>query len=169
MIAALILMGAPCRFHEKAISNLGVMHHFQCSQRIGMVRNLKEDQPKQRGVVPLKRFLCRGKVAIQITVDGTFNTSYFHGCVHEKRINTTPMQEVLDYIQENSALGPASLFFQLLLVYKDNREAIKHLTQKQVYYYWSKSFEGKFKRCEDEFESAKIRITEFRNVKLLFE
>jgi hypothetical protein len=78
------------------------------------------------------------------------------------------MQEVLHCIQENSALGPASLFFQLLLVYKDNREAIKHLTQKQVYYYWSKSFEGKFKRCEDEFESAKIRITEFRNVKLLY-
>jgi hypothetical protein len=43
-----------------------------------------------------------------------------------------------------------------------------HLTQKQVYYFWSRYFDGKYNRKEDEFESAKDLITEFRNVKLLY-
>jgi hypothetical protein len=61
---------------------------------------------------------------------------------------------MLDYIRVHSSLDPATIYMQLLLQNKDNRKVVEHLTQKQVYYYWTTVVGEKFQN-KDEFSSAK--------------
>jgi hypothetical protein len=55
-----------------------------------MERKTKQEEQKVRGFIPLNRFQCGGKLSVLIQNDGNGKVTYFHGCQHEKRTDTSP-------------------------------------------------------------------------------
>ncbi|KAJ7917736.1 hypothetical protein B0H13DRAFT_1608132, partial [Mycena leptocephala] len=67
-------------------------------------------------------------------------------------------EDIKKFIAENTKLRAPQLWKEILKIYPR-----PSFTQKAVYNYWSKQQQASWRRCNDEFESAKILLQELAN------
>src|SRR5207249_7319357 len=104
----------------------------------------------------MKRFACDG--IIKISINKTTQISEVelrHNDLHTRPVNKSVSQSVKDFIKDNIDLLPREIYKRLVNVGLDIS-----IKQNQIHFWWTELGQGRYKRCEDAFESAHIWLLE---------
>ncbi|KAJ7867068.1 hypothetical protein B0H13DRAFT_2560350 [Mycena leptocephala] len=115
------------------------------------------DATKQQDKGQMDMFQCGGWVDISPEESDCFVCIRHLDC-HQKYVCIDVPEDIKKFIAENTKLRAPQLWKEILKIYPR-----PNFTQKAVYNYWSKQQQASWRRCDDEFESAKILLQEFAN------
>lgn len=115
-----------------------------------------DDLTKQRDTPSMKRFSCCGEIKIIINLEiKTASVKLIHNILHDlpKEVSVSP--QIKDFISKNIDLLPREIYARLVENGMD-----PEIWQNQIYYWWSKLGEIRFKRDSNAFQSAKEWLKE---------
>ena len=104
----------------------------------------------------MKRFDCCGEIYITINLETkTASVNVIHKILHELPKEVSVPQHVKDFITENIDLLPREIYARLVENGLD-----PGIRQNQIYFWWTKLGEHRFKRDSNAFQSAKVLLKE---------
>ncbi|CAB4442178.1 unnamed protein product [Rhizophagus irregularis] len=128
-----------------------------------MMLNDNSSKKKQRDTSSMKRFDCCGEINIIINLEmKTTLVNVIHKILHELPKEVSIPKCVKDFISENIDLLPKEIYARLVENGSD-----PEIRQNQIYFWWSKLGETRYKRDSNSFLSAKTLLEEYNCIKIL--
>jgi hypothetical protein len=104
----------------------------------------------------MKRFDCCGEINVTINLETKIaSVNVIHKILHELPKEANVSQHVKDFITENIDLLPREIYARLV----ENGLDLG-IRQNQIYFWWTKLGEHRFKRDSNAFQSAKTLLKE---------
>ncbi|CAB4489589.1 unnamed protein product [Rhizophagus irregularis] len=156
------------RFHDERYSaknNQEINFRYKCSQRSDCAKKLWKcfNPEKQCDTLPMKRFDCHGEINIVIDLEMKITSvNVIHKILHELPKEIGVPNCVKDFISENIDLLPKEIYARLVENGLD-----PEICQNQIYFWWSKLGEIRYKRDSNTFLSAKVLLEEYNCMKIL--
>jgi len=131
---------------------------YFCSQRdIQASKSRKHSDPsKQRDTSSMERFDCGGVIKISINKTTLLSeVELLHKDLHVRPIDKSVPQDVKEFIKDNIDLLPKEIYARLV-----DKGLNVLIRQKQIHFWWTQLGQGRYKRCEDAFDSACLWLSE---------
>ncbi|GBB87485.1 hypothetical protein RclHR1_13980003 [Rhizophagus clarus] len=111
----------------------------------------------------MKRFDCHGEINIIVDLEmKTASVNVVHEMLHELPKEVSVPKCVKDFINENINLLPKEIYARLVENGMD-----PEIRQNQIYFWWTKFGETRYKRDSDAFLSAKALLEKYNCIKIL--
>jgi hypothetical protein len=148
-----------------AKNNTEISFRYKCSQRSDRAKKPRKclNPEKQRDTSAMKRFDCCGEINIVINFEmKTASVNVIHEILHELPKEVDVSNCVKDFISENIDLLPKEIYARLVENGLD-----PEIRQNQIYFWWSKLGETRYKRDSNTFLLAKALLEEYNCTKIL--
>ncbi|GBB99646.1 hypothetical protein RclHR1_35920001, partial [Rhizophagus clarus] len=150
--------GYKWNYNHQYISKNNITYWYYCSQRdIQASKSRKHSDPsKQRDTLSMERFDCEG--IVKISIDKTTLLSeveLFHKNLHVRPIDKSVPEDVKEFIKNNIDLLPKEIYARLV-----DKGLNVLIRQNQIHFWWTKLGQGRYKRCEDAFDSTCLWLSE---------
>ncbi|CAG8848874.1 2246_t:CDS:2, partial [Gigaspora margarita] len=152
-------------YHTKSVSQKTKKKSFNywcnCHEELTSKRPKHTDISKQRNTGPfLTRYRCEGLLSVDINLNNNNNLANVK--LHYKQLHQRPRhvgvsEEIKQFIRENLEQR-ASELHRIIISKKLNGYEI--LTLDQVYFWWACEASIRFRRHDDQYESAKLLLIE---------
>ncbi|CAK5283818.1 unnamed protein product [Mycena citricolor] len=136
---------------------------FYCAQLDGeqTKNHLVDDVKKQRGRTTMDRFKCNGHLNITLNSSRTefMMVRLSHHLAHKHYTDISIPADIKKYIRESKGLTATKIYEEIIKMHPKTE-----LTEKQVYRCWSDVNQGRWRKADDQVESAKILLQEYKDL-----
>ncbi|CAB4423647.1 unnamed protein product [Rhizophagus irregularis] len=145
-------------YQRQYAGNKTTTYWYYCSQRDNLTKKPRKhsDPLKQRDVLSKERYNCDGVTKISINEHTQIaEISLYHKDLHVRPVDKSLPQNVKEFIEKNISLLPREIYARLV-----NEGLDISIKQSQVHFWWTHLGQGRYKRCEDAFDSTCLWLLE---------